>query len=318
MFRLTRIIAVVALGGCASASARSGTPNGEASSPQSPVSNPQSRDAKPLGTGYLVVVGGGPIPDVINRRFVELAGGAGKARIVVLPMASESGAESGAEKAADYRKLGAQAVSLNLARTDAAADTVARILGQATGIWFPGGDQNRLTAAILGTAVLDSIRSRFRHGAVVGGTSAGAAVMSDPMISGDERRPGGSRPPSDSSDGWMTIDREDVVLVPGFGLLPPNVTVDQHFLRRRRHNRLISVVLERPNFVGIGIDESTALVVPPSGAWEIIGASQAVIYDARQATVTPAGKTLGTAGVHLHVLPSGSRFDFASGKANLP
>ncbi len=138
------------------------------------------------------------------------------------------------------------AVSLNLARKDTGADSVARLLGQATGIWFPGGDQNRLTAAILGTAVLDSIRSRYRHGAVVGGTSAGAAVMSDPMISGDERRPGGSRPPSDSSDGWMTIDRDDVVLVPGFGLLP-NVTVDQHFLRRRRHNRLISVVLEHPD-----------------------------------------------------------------------
>src|SRR6185436_1592274 len=144
------------------------------------------------------------------------------ARIVVLPMASESGAESGAARATAFKKLGAaSAVSMQLARSDVRADSVARILGQATGIWFPGGDQNRLTAAINGTAVLDSIRSRYRHGAVVGGTSAGAAVMSDPMIGGDERRPGGPRPPSDSSDGWMTIDREDVVLVPGFGLLPP-------------------------------------------------------------------------------------------------
>src|SRR3982750_1617007 len=125
MFRLTRIIVAVALAGCASARGRSGTPNGSAS-PQSPVPNPQSRAAQPPGNGYLVVVGGGPIPDVINRRFVDLAGGAGKARIVVLPMASESGAESGAEKAADYRKLGAEAVSLNLARTDAGADSVGR------------------------------------------------------------------------------------------------------------------------------------------------------------------------------------------------
>src|SRR3954451_22188309 len=98
MFRLTRIIVAVALAGCASASGRSGSPNGGASLPQSPVLSPQSLS----GTGTLVVVGGGPIPDVINRRFVDLAGGAGKARIVVLPMASESGAESGAAKAADY------------------------------------------------------------------------------------------------------------------------------------------------------------------------------------------------------------------------
>jgi cyanophycinase len=311
--RLTNIVAVLLLAGCASAGGRSPSPNDAASPSQSPVHNPQSP-----AVGHLVIVGGGPIPDVINRRFVDLAGGAGKARIVVFPMASESGAESGAEKADDYRKLGAQAVSLDLVRTDAGSDSVARMLGQATGIWFPGGDQNRLTAAILGTAVLDSIRSRFRHGAVVGGTSAGAAVMSDPMISGDERRPGGTRPPSDSSDGWMTIDREDVVLVPGFGFLPPNVTVDQHFLRRRRHNRLVSVVLERPNFVGIGIDESTALVVSPGGSWDIIGASQAVIYDARKATVTPGKATLGTTDVRLHVLPAGSHFDFASGTATLP
>jgi cyanophycinase len=271
----------------------------------------------PNAHGYLVIVGGGPVPDEIDRRFVDLAGGAGKARIVVLPMASESGAESGAEKAASFRKLGAvSAVSLNLTRQDTGADSVARLLGQATGIWFPGGDQNRLTAAILGTAVLDSIRSRYRHGAVVGGTSAGAAVMSDPMISGEERRPGGSRPPADWSDGWMTIDRDDVVLVPGFGLLP-NVTVDQHFLRRRRHNRLISVVLEHPTVVGIGIDESTALVVSPTGPWQVIGASQATIYDARRATVTPPGRTLGASEIRMHVVPAGGTFDLVTGTATI-
>jgi len=277
-----------------------------------------SQPPAPNAQGHLVIVGGGPIPEAIDRRFLELAGGAGNARIVVLPMASESGAESGAEKAASFRKLGAaHAVSLNLDRKDTGADSVARLLGQATGIWFPGGDQNRLTAAILGTAVLDSIRSRYRYGAVVGGTSAGAAVMSDPMISGDERRPGGTRAPSDSSEGWMTIDRDDVVLVPGLGLLP-NVTVDQHFLRRRRHNRLISVVLEHPTVVGIGIDESTALVVSTTSPWEVIGASQATVYDARRSVVTPAGKTLGASDIRMHVLPAGSMFDITTGKAALP
>jgi cyanophycinase len=266
--------------------------------------------------GSLVIVGGGPIPDVINQRFFELAGGAGKARIVVFPMASAAGAQPGAEKAASFARMGAaSAVSMQLTRQDASADSVARILGQATGIWFPGGDQNRLTAAILGTAVVDSIRSRYRNGAVVGGTSAGAAVMSDPMIGGDERRPGGARP--DTTQNWITIERDDVVLVPGFGLLP-NVAVDQHFLRRRRHNRLISVVLEHPAVIGVGIDESTALVVSPSGQWEVIGASQAAIYDARRSTQTGARSTLGAADIQLHVLPPGSRFDPASGKASLP
>ena len=293
-----KTFALLLLTACASASGRAPEPNAQS------------------GGGHLVIVGGGPIPETIDRRFLELAGGAGKARIVVFPMASESGTESGAAKAASYQKLGAaHAVSLNLTRADVNADSVARLLGQATGIWFPGGDQNRLTGVILGTAVLDSIRSRYRHGAVVGGTSAGAAVMSDPMIGGDERRPGGAR--RDTTDNWMTIDRDDVILVPGFGLLP-NVTVDQHFLRRRRHNRLISVTLERPAVVGIGIDESTALVVSPTGPWEIIGASQAVIYDARRSVLTSGGSTLGATGVQVHVLPAGSRFDYATGRATLP
>src|ERR1044072_4453715 len=104
-----------------------------------------SQPAAPNAQGHLVIVGGGPIPEAIDRRFLDLAGGAGKARIVVLPMASESGAESGGEKAASFRKLGAaDARSMQLERTDATADSVARLLGQATGIWFPGGDQNRL------------------------------------------------------------------------------------------------------------------------------------------------------------------------------
>jgi len=107
------------------------------------------------------------------------------------------------------------------------------------------------------------------------------------------------------------------VLVPGFGLLP-DVTVDQHFLRRRRANRLISVVLEHPTVVGIGLDESTALVVAPSGPWEIIGASQATVYDARHASVTPPGKTLGATDIRVHVLPAGSSFDPATGRAQLP
>ena len=119
--------------------------------------------------------------------------------------------------------------------------------------------------------------------------------MSDPMIGGEERRPGGSRP--DTTDAWITIDRDDVVLVPGFGLLP-NVAVDQHFLRRRRHNRLISVVLERPTVIGVGIDESTALVVPNDAA----PGSYEVAWDGFDA----AGQSLSPGVYHYRVVPQGA------------
>jgi cyanophycinase len=250
------------------------------------------------------------------QRFVELAGGS-QARILVMPMATESAEESGPEVAAEMKSLGAAASrSVNLTRDQAMADTIARIYDGITGIWFLGGDQNRITAVLHGTPAERAIQDRYRQGAVVGGTSAGAAIMTSPMISGDERRPGGTRP--DTSDAWITIDRNDVVTVPGLSLLPGAI-VDQHFLRRKRHNRLISLVLEHPQLIGAGIDESTALEVRPDGTWRVLGNSVVVIYDARNGAVTPVSSAiLGARDLRMHVLPPGATFDPRTGKAVLP
>src|SRR5215207_10024818 len=133
--------------------------------------------------------------------------------------------------------------------------------------------------------------------------------MTTPMLTGDERRRGGDRYPSDSGDANLTIERGNVVTAEGFALLS-GVIVDQHFLRRRRHNRLISLVLENRGLLGVGIDEGTALVVRPDGKWEVVGQSSVVVYDARTASVTPPGaRVLGAADVRMHVLPPGSVFE---------
>ena len=265
--------------------------------------------------GHLVIVGGGPVPESVNSRFVALAGGADTARIVILPMASAEPAEAGRAREEIFDALGARATTLILDTATANNEAAIASLRTATGIWFPGGVQSRLSAALLGTRALDVIRERYRAGAVVGGTSAGAAVMSDPMITGDERHPGGARP--DSTTGFMTIARENIITDPGFGLLPGAI-VDQHFIRRKRHNRLVSLVLEASPHLGVGIDESTAIVVNPDGVWEVVGDSQAIIYDARGAMRTTGGLTLGATGIVMHVLPSGSRFDPRGGTARLP
>jgi len=265
--------------------------------------------------GSLLIVGGGPQPQALVQRFVDLAGGAGKARIVIFAMASEDGLAGGEEKAEDLRKLGAQAVNLYITREQADQDSVAHLLDDATGIWFGGGDQVRLVRALGGTKVEEAIHARYRAGAVVAGTSAGAAVMSTPMITGDERHPGGARP--DTTDAFKTIARDNIITSDGFGLIEGAI-IDQHFLRRKRHNRLVSLVLEHPELLGVGIDESTALLVRPDGMWEVVGASALVIYDARKAAVTPpAAPTLGASGVVMHVLPAGSSFDPRSGQATL-
>ncbi len=233
-------------------------------------------------------------------------------------MASEY-ADAGVELAETFGKLGASAERVVLTREQADTEEAAAKLQDATGIWFGGGDQSRLTAALLRTKAQAAIAARYRAGAVVGGTSAGAAVMSTPMLTGDEMRPGGDRPPEkDSGDAYLTIARDNVATAEGFGLLPGAI-VDQHFVRRRRNNRLLSVVLENPALVGVGIDESTALEVGPDGVWRVLGESVAVVYDARKARITPPSvRALGAADVRLQVLPAGSTYDLSSGEATLP
>lgn len=282
------------------------------------ASAPRPHDASAFGgepRGSLVIVGGGPRGEAITQKFIQLAGGVGHARILVLPMASAL-PETGAESVEEFRKQGVSAWAMNLTRAQAMDRSAVAAFDSATGIWFPGGDQVRIMSVLEGTPAADAIRARYAAGAVIGGTSAGAAVMSTPMITGDERAPGGGRP--DTTQSFITIARQDIALSAGLGLVPGAI-VDQHFLRRRRHNRLISVVLEHPSLIGIGIDESTALVIEPGQPWTIIGESAAIVYDARHAHITPASAPiLGATDIRMQVLPAGSSFDPSTGEARVP
>lgn len=300
---MRRLLPLVLLAGLACAAPRPG-----AIAP-TPAAVPAAR-----GPGILFAVGGGPQPESLVRRFVELAGG-GNARIVVMGMASAGGREGGEEKAQQFRAMGAQATNLWFDRAGADADSVVRAIGGATAVWFGGGDQNRLMDALRGSRALAELRRAWRtNGVMVGGTSAGAAVLSTPMLTGEERRPGGAR--RDTTQAFITIEGDNVVVADGIGFLD-GVIVDQHFVRRRRHNRLLSLVVERPPHLGAGIDESTALVVRPDGTWAVEGASVVVVYDSRNAARRASGRALAAADVRLHVLTPGSTFDPRRGVATL-
>lgn len=267
--------------------------------------------------GHLLIVGGGEQSEELVKRFVELAGGPGHARIAVIPMASAEPEATGQEKAEELVGLGAEAIVLTLSRPEAEADSTSRRLDGITGVWFTGGDQTRLTPILLGTPALRAIQAVYRRGGVIGGTSAGAAIMSDSMITGNQFRPGVDTA-GYYEDEFPTIGRHVIQIVPGLGFLH-NAIVDQHFIRRERHNRLLSVVLERPTLIGVGIDEGTALEVEPDGRWQVVGASGVIIYDARRARITPAAAPLlGATDLRVYVLPTGSRYDPASGTAQLP
>lgn len=239
--------------------------------------------------GAVVAVGGGGTTDTIVARTLQLAGGS-NAVVVVLPQSSalpdagdssvkmwiDAGAKSA--KKVDFKDPGARAA-----------------IEAATLIWMPGGDQNRFMKAIDGTGLADVIRARNRAGAVVGGTSAGAAVLSAQMITGDAD--------------LQSLASGKTVLAKGLGLWS-GALVDQHFLKRQRTNRLLSAVLDNPALIGVGIDEATAAIFRGDRI-DVIGRSAVIIFDARGAKVEATQPGSVVAGTHIRtaVLREGMTYE---------
>ncbi|MCX6573922.1 MAG: cyanophycinase [Candidatus Aminicenantes bacterium] len=221
--------------------------------------------------GYLFIIGGGERDAPLMKRYIQLAEAHDTGRIVIFTMASSVPDEVGPELLAEFKGNGAKnAVYYNLKHDQAMQPGSDRILDGAGGIWFSGGDQALLTAALLGTPIHKRMLELYRAGAVVGGTSAGAAVQSEFMITGNEKKTAGAE------GTWDVILADDVEHTEGFGFVR-NAVIDQHFVTRRRHNRLIAVVLQNPTLVGVGIEESTAVLVRPDGKYEVLGEGD--LYD---------------------------------------
>lgn len=267
----------------------------------------------PLPKGHLFIVGGGDRDEPLMRRYVELAKASGPGKVVIFTMASGVPHEVGPELVAEFKGYGlADAAYYQLTREEAMDPANVKILDRVTGIWFSGGDQARQTAVLLGTPLHTHILELYKEGCLIGGTSAGAAVMSEFMITGNEKRAGGEE------GTWEAILADNVEHTEGFGFVRDAV-IDQHFVTRRRHNRLISVVLEFPSLVGVGIEEATAVLVRPDGKYEVLGEGQVVVYDVRGATTSrsPDGR-LGGQGLTMHVLVAGDVFDLAAGRVEEP
>lgn len=254
----------------------------------------------PSPKGNLILIGGGDKPKDAMAKFIQLAGGP-QASIVAIPTASED-----ADAASFYEKLFREeygctnVVALDIkTKADAMRPDFAQRAVQAGGIFFGGGDQVRITNAILGTPVGAAIASAFERGAVVGGHSAGTACQSDPMITGE---------------GDFTVLKANTVeLKPGFGFFR-GVIVDQHFIKRQRENRLLAVILEHPDLLGVAVDEATAVWVRPDQTFTVMGQSAVVVIDASKAKINRRpgenGKDLlGVHGLKVHVLLPGETFD---------
>jgi cyanophycinase len=252
--------------------------------------------------GTVIVIGGAEdkVRDrVILGRFIALAGGP-EARIAVIATASSLGIEAGERYREVFLELGAaEVVPVNaVTRMQANDEHTAGVILGASGIFLTGGNQLRLSSMLGGTRLADAIMGRFRGGAVVAGTSAGASAVSSHMIA--------------FGASGATPKHRMAQIAAGLGLLP-GVIVDQHFQQRNRLGRLLSLIAQNPSLLGLGVDEDTAGVVGPDQVMEVIGRGSITVVDGA-ASETDAWEIRGhrplmISGVVLHSLPAGYRFD---------
>jgi len=261
--------------------------------------------ANPVGPekGSLVIVGGGNVGPEIWAKFVELAGGP-NANIIYVPTAGDDSTVVKNDKTVKkLQELGIRNVTTLHTRDPKVANTEKFVepIRQATGVWFEGGRQWKIADAYLGTLTQKEFKALLDRGGVIGGTSAGATIQGSYLFRGDIK--GNTILVGDHTQGLDFIH---------------NVAIDQHILKRNRQFDLLSFIKTRPDLLGIGIDESTAIVVHQN-TFEVIGVSYVGIYDARNFTgsVKNPSSDSGNNGPFFY-LKKGEKFDLLNRKAILP
>ncbi|MBP1206575.1 cyanophycinase [Duganella sp. 1411] len=286
----------------------------KASKPAKAVPPPKPVLAPPAGN--LVIIGGGLRADnaEVWQRIVQLAGGRG-ARIGVFGSASINPEKSAQNTVNKLNQYGAQAFFIPLGVTlpnsdyrKAAEDPeVVALIHSATGIYFTGGDQARITKALVRpdgsrTLALEAVWDVYRDGGVVAGSSAGAAIMSTTMF----------------YDAKATLDmlKQGVTdgneIAPGLGFIGDDVFVDQHLLVRGRFARMIPVMLKKGYQIGLGIDENSAMVVNARRDVEIIGYSGALLLDLSAAITDRGIKGFNISNATISYLDRGDKFNLVT------
>ncbi len=250
--------------------------------------------------GHLIIAGGAlSDPDVFDK-FIELAGGK-QSYVVVIPTAGgyDVNDELKERIIADWKSKGANKVSV-LHTTDpkvADSDDFAKVIDEATGVYFPGGRQWRLADSYLNTKVQEKLFKLLDRDGVIGGSSAGATIIGSYLARGDTR-----------SNTVMMGDHEE-----GFGLVK-NIAIDQHTLARNRQFDMFEIIEKMPDLLGIAIDENTAMLVS-GNEFEVIGKSYVMIYDGTHwdQTQNRFVKNEGNQD-RFHVLRKGGKYDMLTRK----
>ncbi|MCW8088100.1 cyanophycinase [Sabulicella glaciei] len=260
------------------------------------------------GKGPLIIIGGHE--DKKDERLIlkEVARHAGQGRLVIATVASHQPEGYFEAYKTAFAALGVtDLVELYVQERAEAQDMEKlRIFDGATGVFFSGGDQLRISSQLGDTPVERRVREIHASGGLVAGTSAGASAMSDTMLV--------------KGKGQETHRIGDLHLAPGLGLVR-DVIIDQHFAERGRIGRLLGAVAQNPRELGIGIDEDTAIILR-GRRFEVIGSGGVYIVDGGGVTHSNIAEgaeeeALSIHDVRLHVLCHGDRFDLESRRPTL-
>ena len=286
--------------------------------------------------GSLVLVGGALAASnaQVYQRFIELAGGALQARIAVVPAASSQPVKYFKQFQKDMERYGLDEDQITLFPIAVADDKstadldesqwrrgatdiqLAEHLSQYTAVWFLGGDQLNITATLAPdghkSVLLEAIWALYQRGGVIGGTSAGAAMMSDVMIAAGDSWGALTEGTTESYNGMQDQENGPLMLAPGLGLFP-HAIIDQHFDRKARFGRLIvAAELNKATFpMGFGIDENTALVYTAANhSVQVIGAGSVTAIDVSHARRIDNPHGYHIENVRISVMQGGDHYHF--------
>jgi cyanophycinase len=260
--------------------------------------NPQSSN---ITKGKLFIIGGGKRPVEMLQSLIKTSGVDSAGYILVLPMSSEEPDTAAFYSKRQFTELGLQNVySINFDSIDDMTDQRVDSVRKAQLIYISGGDQNRFMRIVKNTPVYAAIHDAYKNGSTIAGTSAGAAVMSKKMITGNELKY------PEYTGEYRTIEANNIEIGEGLGLVD-NIIVDQHFVKRMRMNRLISACIENPKEISIGIDEATAILVE-NDSISVYGISQVIVLQNKTGKGVSINGLLGAKGLQLDVLVPGDTY----------
>ncbi len=271
-----------------------------AQEPAGPSAETTATPVTDVPKGKLFIIGGGKRPPALVQDLVDASGIEKQGYGVILPMSSgepDTAAFYAIKQFTDLGLAPSKFSRYNFRKgeyPEAAVDS----LRNARLIYITGGDQNRFMEVVANSPVYDAIHEAYQSGATIAGTSAGAAVMSKKMITGNEQRH------PEYTGNFRTIESNNMEIAEGLGLLHTTI-IDQHFIWRMRMNRLITVVLDHPGQTGIGIDESTAILVENGNLATVFGGYQVITLRHRSGQTTVQDSLLGGRGLELNVLLPG-------------